>query len=134
MKYIHYCPNCDKTFSEEGTQANCTTCGMPGTYLHMTSDEWETASTLEKDNAIKNATESKTSASGNIEHKIYREVTAMHKKITFMFVVTIISLILSISSLVVAFNYVKKINKTFSSFSSGFENSLDDLDDYDLDD
>lgn len=129
MNYMHYCPNCGKPFSQEGTQANCTTCGMPGTYLHMTAEEWDSASTFEKDNAIKNVTETKHSE--NLDRKIYNEVTAMHKKVTFMFIVTIISLVISIVSGIVAYNYISKINKAFNSFNTGLENSLDD---YNLDD
>ena len=106
MNYMHYCPNCGKPFSKEGTQANCTTCGMPGTYLHMTAEEWDSASTFEKDNAIKNATETKHSE--NLDRKIYNEVTAMHKKVTFMFIVTIISLVISIVSGIVAYTIYQK--------------------------
>ena len=55
----------------------------------------------------------------------------MHKKVTFMFIVTIISLVISIVSGIVAYNYISKINKAFNSFNTGLENSLDD---YNLDD
>ena len=95
----------------------------------MTAEEWDSASTFEKDNAIKNATETKHSE--NLDRKIYNEVTAMHKKVTFMFIVTIISLVISIVSGIVAYNYISKINKAFNSFNTGLENSLDD---YNLDD